>query len=164
MANTQHIINFIREVGLQVHERSLSDATFLPGILIERGELVVDLEKLDHPGDMLHEAGHISITAPSERDSLGGDLKSGPGEEMAAIAWSYDAAAIHLGIDASEVFHEEGYKGAGESLVENFEKGGWVGVPLLEWYGMTRYQREDLNGPDFPKMHEWVRKTENPSA
>ena len=78
MANTQHIINFIREVGLQVHERSLSDATFLPGISIERGELVAD-----------------------------------------------------LGIDASEVFHEEGYKGAGESLVENFEKGGWVGVPLL---------------------------------
>ena len=111
MANTQHIINFIREVRLQVHERSLSDATFLPGISIERGELVVD-----------------------------------------------------LGIDASEVFHEEGYKGAGESLVENFEKGGWIGVPLLEWYGMTRYQREDLNGPDFPKMHEWVRKTENPSA
>lgn len=163
MANQQHIIDFIREIGLQVHERSLSDTTFLPGISIEQGELVVDLERLNHPGDMLHEAGHIAITAPSERDSLGGDLKSGPGEEMAAIAWSY-AAAVHLGLEASEVFHEEGYKGDSENLVENFKNGGWAGVPLLEWYGMTRYQRDDLSWPKFPQMHEWIRKTENPSS
>ena len=161
MAHTQRIIDFLREIGLQVHERSLLDTTFLPGISIERGELVVDRERLVHPGDMLHEAGHIAITPPSERDSLGGNLESGAGEEMAAIAWSY-AASVHLGLDSSEVFHEEGYKGDAKNLAENFENGCGVGMPLLEWYGMTRFQRDDLSGPDFPQMHQWVREIENP--
>lgn len=156
---TTKIIDFLTEIGLSVRERPLKDATFLPGIAIERGELVIDREKLTHPGDLLHEAGHLAVKAPSERHSLTGDLEATGGEEMAAIAWSY-AAALHLGIDPSIVFHEEGYKGSSESLIENFESGCGMGVPLLEWFGMTRYQRKDLNGPDYPKMHEWVRTME----
>lgn len=30
------------------------------------------------------------------------------------------------------------------------DAGGCIGVPLLEWYGMTRHQRDDLEGPDSP--------------
>lgn len=54
MENTESIINFIRGIGLVIHERSLTEVTFLPGIAIEQGALVIDLEKLSYLGDILH--------------------------------------------------------------------------------------------------------------
>jgi hypothetical protein len=158
---TQIIIDFVREIGLVVQEREIEEPTFLPGIAVESGQLVIDHKKLAHPGDLLHEAGHLAIMPPSARPALDGDLMSDGGEEMAAIAWSY-AAAVHLGLDPSVVFHEEGYKGGAASLIENFESGAGMGVPLLEWFGTTRYQRDDLAGPKYPKMHQWLRTEEAP--
>ena len=156
MRETEIILDFVRETGLVVHEREIMEPSFLPGIAVECGELVIDRKKLAHPGDVLHEAGHLAIIEPAKRASLSGDLMSNGGEEMAAIAWSY-AAVVHLGLNPSIVFHEEGYKGGAANLIESFESGAGMGVPLLEWFGMTRYQREDLEGPDYPKMHRWLR-------
>jgi hypothetical protein len=45
---------------------------------------------------------------------MAGKLESTPGEEMAAIAWSY-AACVHLGLEPTVVFHSDGYKGGSES-------------------------------------------------
>ncbi|MEJ6581028.1 MAG: hypothetical protein QNL33_16030 [Akkermansiaceae bacterium] len=149
--HTQIIIDFVREIGLAVHERAIEEPTFLPGIAVECGELVIDREKLAHPGDVLHEAGHLAIIEPSIRPTVTGDLMSNGGEELAAVAWSY-AAVVHLALHPSVVFHEEGDKGGAASVIENFESGPCVGVPLLEGFGMTRYQREDVAGPDYPKM------------
>ena len=117
---------------------------------------MIDREKLKYPGDVLHEAGHIATTAPSERHSLTGDLKSDPGDERAAIAWSY-AAVVHLRLEPDVLFHGDGYKGDAAHLIESFGAGSCIGVPMLEWYGMTRYQRLDSEGPDYPKMRSWVR-------
>lgn len=150
------IIAFLNQIGLPVHRRLLPDETFLPGILVERGELVIDAEKLTHPGDLLHEAGHIAVMPPSERPNLNADLHSGPGEEMAAIAWSY-AAAVHLELPLTELFHADGYKGGSASLIENFSNGRYLGVPLLQWYGLTR-ERDDGSGvPVYPRMSAWLR-------
>jgi hypothetical protein len=55
---------------------------------------------------------------------------------MAAIAWSY-AAARRLGVAPDIVFHPQGYKGGAAALVENFTAGRYIGVPLLQWWGMA---------------------------
>lgn len=150
------ILSFLAEIGIVVRERPLPAPTFLPGILIEAGELVIDREKLAYPGDLLHEAGHIAVVPPSQRASLNDDLQTGPAEEMAAIAWSY-AAARHIGIDPAIVFHDHGYKGGGASLLENFNAGRTVGVPMLAWYGLTRERAEDSAAPVYPRMSGWLR-------
>lgn len=160
MTETQRIIDFVRSIGIPVHEKSLPDSTFLPGITISRGELIVDREKLAYPGDLLHEAGHIAIVPPSERSFLSDNLDSDGGEEMAAIAWSY-AAIVQLELPPSVLFHDEGYKGGAANLLENFSSGRYIGVPLLEWYGMTISKNNESGGPGYPRMANWLRITEN---
>lgn len=66
------IIDFLREIGLCVEERDLSDKTFLPGILVEKGGLIVDRVKLRYPGDLLHEAGHLAVVSARRRADLSG--------------------------------------------------------------------------------------------
>lgn len=156
------IVDFLAEIGTTVERRSIHRETFLPGVTIEQGKLVVDQSKLKHPGDMLHEAGHIAVTGQSDRTMMSGtielpDAQSG-GQEMAAIAWSY-AALCHLGLDPAVLFHEEGYKGDSQSLIENFSQGRYFGVPLLQWFGMTLDEASATleNAKPYPHMIKWLR-------
>lgn len=149
------ILPFLAEIGVPVHERPLPEATFLPGILIERGALVFDRTRAE-PGDLLHEAGHLAVMTPTERAAATGDLGTGPGEEMAAIAWSY-AACCHLQLPAEVVFHSAGYRGGGQSLADNFKAGRYLGTPLLQWYGMTRERSDGSDTPVYPRMGRWLR-------
>lgn len=150
------IVAFLREIGLAVHERPLPSGTFVPGILIENGGLVFDRAQLAYPGDLLHEAGHIAVTPPSQRAALNGDLGSTQADEIAAQAWSY-AAARHLGIDPAIVFHTAGYRGSSEALLVAFAGPGAPGAPLLEWFGMTRMTDNGSGVPVFPRMSGWLR-------
>jgi hypothetical protein len=80
------------------------------------------------------------------------------GEEVATLAWSY-AATVHLGLDAGLVFYPGSYQGWDTSLVENFAEGRYIGVPLLQRFGMTiepRIAAERGIAP-FPHMLRWVR-------
>jgi hypothetical protein len=125
--------------------------------------LVIDEAKLCFPGDLLHEAGHLAVAAPSRRTLIVGDAGPDPAEEMMAIAWSY-AAAVHLQIDPAIVFHAAGYQGGGTSIVEDFSAGRFFGVPMLQWLGLTfdRTQAEVHGVPPFPHMIQWLRTTEVP--
>jgi hypothetical protein len=77
---------------------------------------------------------------------------------MAALAWSY-AAAVHLGLDASVPFHEGGYRGAGRALAETFSQGGYVGVPMLAFWGLTLepHRARAAGVPGYPHMLAWRR-------
>ncbi|MEK7227145.1 MAG: hypothetical protein AAB221_15880 [Bacteroidota bacterium] len=151
-------VDFLQGIGIPVHFRSISYNTFLPGISIEKGEIVIDKEQLKYPGDILHEAGHIAVVPAADRPSLDEHSVAGreqrEAEEMMAIAWSY-AACVHLAIDASFVFHDHGYKNGGSSIAENFKEGRYFGVPVLQWVGMCRNEKEE-NG--YPKMIRWMRE------
>lgn len=141
-------IQFIRSLGIEVHERAIHRPTLVPGIDIERGALVVEPDRMCRPADILHEAAHIALTLPAARPSLEGTIDSTPAEEMSAIAWTW-AAALHLGLDTTQVFHEEVISGNGPTLLANFTAGHYVGVPMLQRWGLTMA---------YPEMGRWVRE------
>src|SRR5215212_811911 len=91
------IVGFVREIGFECREADLSQhKTFVPGIAIDRGSLLIDRARLLYPGDLLHEAGHMAVISGERRMKVQGDAGKKAAEEMMAIAWSY-AAAVHLG-------------------------------------------------------------------
>ena len=151
------IVGFLRRIGLVVDERTLAGPTFLPGIRVERGGLVFDPYRLAHPGDLLHEAGHLAVVPPGQRAAMDGAIDADPGEEMASIAWSW-AAAQDLGLAPEALFHADGYKGGSDALIENFRQRRYIGVPLLEWRGMTDWQQPSAqhSATRYPAMKRWL--------
>jgi hypothetical protein len=151
------IIEWLREIGLSVRIAAVEADSFLPGVTLEPGGLIVDPERLRYPGDLLHEAGHLATMLPSERAATGSNAGSDMGQEIAAQTWSY-AAAVHLGLDAEVVFHSDGYKGAAATLVEVFRESK-VGVPLLQWMGLTfdRVRAAEAGVAAYPHMIRWLR-------
>jgi hypothetical protein len=154
-------IQFLQTIGIEIKDAFLEDEDcFLPGFLIKDGIILIDKSKVMYPGDILHEAAHIAIVPAAERYHLQGEnmgqRSNADAEEMMSIAWSY-AACIHLNIDPHFVFHEYGYKGAGASIVENFNKGNYFGVPVLQWLGMTTTENDNTNQKGFPVMIKWLR-------
>ncbi|HEY7406254.1 MAG TPA: hypothetical protein VIB39_22195 [Candidatus Angelobacter sp.] len=155
---TSLMTGFLSSIGLETAPAVLSQETFLPGLMISHGILLIDEARLTYPGDVLHEAGHIAVTPAAQRRELHQSAGSDAGEEMAAIAWSY-AAALYIGIDLAIVFHADGYRGSSPAIVENFSQGRYLGVPLLEWYGLTAGRKEaaSLQIPSYPHMLRWLR-------
>ena len=144
---------FLTQIGIPIQRSTLIDETFLPGILIDRGRLIIDLQKLAYPGDILHEAGHIAVTSATERPLLGGNITiNNPqkeGDELAVLLWTY-AACRQINTDPSVVFHPMGYKGQSDWLIDQFERGQYMGLPLLVWMGLTTTD-------GFPAMQRWLR-------
>src|SRR3954454_22078274 len=106
---------------------------------------------------MMPEAGDSRVSDPGTRHSP--ELTStDAGEEHDAVAWSY-AAACALGVPPDIVFPPQGYKGGADALVENFTSGRYIGVPLLQWWGMTvEPQKAHAQGvASYPHMLRWLR-------
>lgn len=152
------ISRFLTSLGLEVKRAQLPEETFLPGIQIQRGVICVDETKLLYPGDLLHEAGHLAVILPEQRISVGADVGNKPAEEMMSIAWSY-AAAVYLDIDPRIVFHQNGYRGWSESLIDNFSQRRYLAVPMLQWIGLTVDDAQgELRGlKPYPNMLKWLR-------
>jgi hypothetical protein len=152
------MLAFIEKIGIPVRFEKISSITFVPGLKIENGVLVIDNEKLLYPGDLLHEAGHIAVCPENLRATFGSEITDA-GQEIVTVLWSY-AALIEIGIPSEIVFHSNGYKGDSEWLIDNFSKGTYIGLPLLEWMGLTAGEKKahDLNVPPFPNMIRWMRE------
>jgi len=145
------MITFVRSIGIGVVFAEVPDG-FVPGLRIDGGTILVDIERWKYAGDLLHEAGHLALQEPSKRGTPDGE----GGEEMGAIAWSF-AAAVHLGIDPAVVFHPDGYKGWASELLENFRAGRYIGVPMLEWRGLA------VKG-EYPRLRHWTREAVDTAA
>jgi hypothetical protein len=149
------ILTFLSEIGIEVRVEAIGEPTFLPGIKVGEGTLIVDDTELEYPGDLLHEAGHLAIVTEEKR--LSGEVGQKAKEEMMAIAWSY-AAAHQLGLDASVVIHPGGYHGWRESFIESLNQGTFPGVSLLQEIGLTieRDQAVKLGRAGYPSMIRWL--------
>ena len=156
---TAQMIEFVRSIGLPVEFDVVDASAFLPGIVIANGGLRIHRERLLYPGDLLHEAGHLAMLTLQERSVCSAGLPLDGGQEMGAIAWSY-AAAVHLGLDAGVVFHGDGYKGDAASLRDNFQQGHYLGVPYLQWLGLSwePHQAAARGVPAYPAMLRWLRE------
>ena len=151
----RRIVAFVRAIGIAVEVATLDGDTFLPGVAVAAGRLRVDPARLTWPGDLLHEAGHVAVGDPDRPED---GVSDDPGEEMAALAWSF-AAAVRLGLDPSVPFHEGGYRGGGKTLAENFSLGGYVGVPMLALWGLTHepHRAKAAGVQPYPHMLAWRR-------
>lgn len=110
-----------------------------------------------NPGDLLHEAGHLAVIPPEKRKRVQGNMGKDRGEEMTAIAWSY-AASVHLALGPSVVFHDGGYRGWSKAFIENFTNGRYVGVPMLQWIGLTADNKraKEMGVEPYPHMIKWL--------
>jgi hypothetical protein len=151
------ILDWLQQIGLTVRLAPLGADTFLPGVTLEPGGLIVDPERMLYPGDLLHEAGHLATMLPAQRASTGSDAGSDMGDEIAAQTWSY-AAAVHLGLPPEMVFHTTGYRGAAKTLIQIYRDGN-AGVPLLQWMGLTLAptRAAAISIPPYPHMIRWLR-------
>ncbi|MFI5137331.1 MAG: hypothetical protein ACHQIM_05850 [Sphingobacteriales bacterium] len=156
------ITDFVTSIGLQVVRRPIEEETFLPGLLLENGKIIIDTDKLLYPGDILHEAGHLAAFDAHERKTIGNPLPdySDGGFEMMALAWSY-AACLHIGLAPSVVFHPDGYKGESDNILGNFAEGRYIGVPMLQYLGLAYEKKKaiELNTLPYPNMVRWLRDT-----
>lgn len=158
----ESIVTFLQEIGLSIREEALPEDTFLPGIRISRGTLVFDRERLTWPADLLHEAGHLATVPAARRGELDDCLANleeiSELGEMEATAWSF-AAATHLSLPLSALFHEGGYHGRSQSLILTYSAGVYPGVAGLEHAGMTATGRRavELGARPFPHMSRWLR-------
>ena len=154
-------ISFLNEIGIETKFEKLDEPCFLPGLSIRNGSIILDKEALSYPGDILHEAGHIANVPAAERESLTASAiekrEQREAEEMMAIAWSY-AACVHLGLDPYVVFHDEGYKGGGSYIADNFNNKNYFGLPMLQWKGMAADDKNApfLNVAPYPFMIKWL--------
>ncbi|MBX7219732.1 MAG: hypothetical protein K1Y36_07285 [Blastocatellia bacterium] len=157
---TNRTAAFLHEIGLNVESGPVTDTTFLPGIAIVSGRMIVQESQLLSPGDILHEAGHLALIAPANR-SLQEAVFEDPEIdliEVAAISWSY-AAALTIGMPLHVLFHPDGYRGNSLGLIFSFQNGISPGLPLLEKFEMAfSPQTAKLRGVQpFPHMERWLR-------
>lgn len=152
----QTIADFLESVGIEVRPASLPATTFLPGIEVQDGVLLVDEARLAYPGDLLHEAGHLALMTAEQRAGASAEVEHEDAQawEVAVIAWSY-AAVLHLKIDPREVLHGGGYRGRSETLLRMFAMGVYPGVGTLAALGLTRMEIGEE--PRYPTMIRWVR-------
>ncbi len=160
---TKKIVGFLNEIGIQTIPAEFDRDTFLPGIWVSEGTLLIDEKKLAFPGDLLHEAGHLAVVPALLRSRLSDEVLVPDADsddlETQAIAWSF-AACIHLQIDPRIVFHENGYDGRSESLLLNFALGVFVGLAGLEENEMAFSEKKarEIGVAPFPEMQRWLNR------
>ena len=154
------IVSFLNSIGITTRACAVAPESFLPGVMIQHGELRYQVEKLSAPSDLLHEAGHIAVTPPAFRKQLDGALSPDQsfacGGEVEAIAWSF-AAATAIGMPLSELFHPAGYRGQAPGLAMNFALGVYPGIHGLIGAGLAA--NLPIGKPDsYPKLLRWLRE------
>ena len=155
------IARWLEGIGIEVEPADLPPGEFLPGLMLDRGRLLVDESRLEHPGDLLHEAGHVAVAPGWARPQLTGAIDVTGLDtaelEWAAIPWSY-AAAVAAEVPPEEVFHADGYVGMSRGLLGTFLVGVPFAVTKLEERGMTATgpRAEALGVPPYPHMIRWL--------
>lgn len=151
------ITDFLTEIGIYYRLTTIEEETFLPGLKINAGILLIDKDKCTYYGDILHEAGHIAVLSPEDRYKKKGDLGTGVGEH-AVILWSY-AATLYINIPSNVVFHGNGYQDNSDRLIKEFSNENYIGLSSLQWYGMACDKQDAaLQGVEpFPNMQHWLR-------
>jgi hypothetical protein len=149
----RRVVRWLRTVGLRAEEGTRYTLPFARGIWLEDGELIYDPCEA-HPGDMLHEAGHLAVLPADARLAAQGDADEVSGfhdNDSEAIAWSY-AAALACGVDPWLVF-ESGFTSRedAEEAFRLLRSGRHDGIAKLVEADFLSDAKE------FPKLRRWLR-------
>ena len=179
------VATWARAIGLDVREVSSTCFPnsninpFFPNVWIDTG--IVYYNEKTHPGDLLHELGHLAVTPSWLRPCIKGDVenwvydtseemrsledkhKDDPcfgsyGDEVAAIAWSYVAAQA-AGVDDFLPF-EQGFE------IDGDDAGEWL-YKSLNMSAIGQYAYHDgiyhlvyfgmlHTEKDFPNLCKWI--------
>jgi hypothetical protein len=156
------IVAFLTRIGLPIAEETLAADTFLPGITLRAGGLVVDADKLMWPGDLLHEAGHLAVLPAALRSEAHDDAPNHAevafAGELEAMAWAY-AAAVELVLPMEVLIHEGGYHGKSRDLLQMYTFGVYPGLRGLCESRMTAAPgfTPDCGPVQYPQMLRWLR-------
>lgn len=176
-----------KSIGLSVHEVNsknnleINFDSFLPNVWITQG--IVYYNSLTHPGDLLHELGHVAVTPSWLRSDLKGNLdwEENPelwqvvsqkidnlsesewnfvvhGDEQAAIAWSF-AAAQAADVDdflPFETGFEDGGVFAGEALHESLVISSLTGRCCHPGIACLFHGKILDNKKAFPNLNKWI--------
>lgn len=156
------IFDFIAGIGLPIREATLPEDTFLPGVEMRGGGILVDPARLMWPGDLLHEAGHLAMlpsqlrhTAEEDQPNVAGADYAG---EMEVMGWAY-AATHALDIPLDVLLHEGGYRGRSRDLLQTYSFGIYPGLRGLCETGMAAAPgfTPDCGEVRYPRMLKWLR-------
>ncbi|KGI79268.1 hypothetical protein LF63_0100195 [Oleiagrimonas soli] len=158
----ERIVAFLNGIGIDTREGEVPADAFLPGVRVHEGGLIFDRAALRWPGDLLHEAGHLAVAPPDLRAQLSGDVEL-PADiphasEIEATAWAW-AALCHLRLAPSVLFHEGGYHGRSQGLIQTFLLGVYPGAFGLAQIGLTHVGAAAApnDAPAYPHMTQWLR-------
>lgn len=180
---TLRCIDFVRTtVGLPVLEVRAVDG-FLPAIRVVDGGLEVDVDRV-FPGDVLHDAGHLSVIPSRFRAEASGDLTAVcdamnvwlventaglerhpedptcrqvlQSSEAEAIAWQY-AAARAIELPDQWLFPPDGFDGEGPGLLLSLRLGSHLGVNGLQAAQWTHApSRLQRHAVTYPALSRWL--------
>ncbi|WP_395685325.1 hypothetical protein [Caenimonas koreensis] len=156
------IVEFLRGIGISIREEAIAADTFLPGIAVENGELILDRARNTWPGDLLHEAGHLAVLPDALRRTVGGNLHGTElvlhAGEPEVTAWAY-AALVEIGLPSEVLFHEGGYGGKSAGLCFTYSLGVYPGAAGLSAAGMAAIpaQANAASAKVYPAMLRWLR-------
>lgn len=146
-------LSFSKEIGLPLISKSLDVNEELPGLRAEYGNICLDVERIQFPGDILKLTARMAICKPEIRSQLQGagiqndHLKEQ--REIAALLWIYSACK-KLGIGPEIVLQNDKTKGETEWFLDNFKRKNYIGLPLL--CSMNLAEKTS-----FPEMQKWLR-------
>ncbi len=158
----KYIFHFLKLTGFRIEFAQLPEnQTFLPGISIFNGTILVDKNTLLYTGDVLLAAGCLAIMPATVRHSantyyLDTHYTKEQIQSM-AIAWSY-AACVEMGINPLEVFGTERYNGCAEELLKQFLSGSFNGLNLLRKAGFCHDTEDEQHygAKRYPYMMRWI--------
>ena len=153
---------FLASIGLPVCEGEVPADAFLPGIAVADGGLRVDPSRLQWPGDLLHEAGHLAVMPAAVRAQAHADVDAGEhapwAGEQEAMAWAL-AAAHAIGMPVDVLVHDGGYHGRAQDIRTMYALGIVPGLRGLCASGMAAAGGfgADAGAVQYPAMLRWLR-------
>lgn len=173
------VIEALNAIGLPTHaEAGASVKSFVPGIRMVRGELVVSPEA--RVSALLHEAGHLCTVPTRFRHYVGANWSAAiarmfdeaAGEEPdsplyrallqcsdpEATAWAY-AFGRHLGLAPEEIILDDEYDGSGAFLRMQLGGRAYLGINGLAAAGFCGTNAPSARArklPLYPELAFWL--------
>ena len=156
---TERLAAFVRSVGIDVERGDAGPSRrCFPGLDIRYGAVLIDESRLIQPGR--HPARGRPYRGARIRRSAWRSGSRRRAERSLRRSHGLTRRRCISGSTPTLVFYPgSSFQGEAPTLIENFAEGRYIGVPLLQRYGMSVEPRPaaERGVEPFPHMLRWVR-------